>query len=67
MVNAGDNTVSSFRVTASGLKLADRVSSGGVLPISLTSSGHLLYVLNELSGNIFRPARFAKRPSHPDH
>ena len=53
VVNAGDNTVSSFRVTASGPKLADRVSSGGVLPISLTSSGHLLYVLNELSGNIF--------------
>jgi 6-phosphogluconolactonase (cycloisomerase 2 family) len=53
VVNAGDNTVSSFRVTASGLKLAERVSSGGVLPISLTSSGHLLYVLNELSGSIF--------------
>jgi Lactonase, 7-bladed beta-propeller len=45
--------VSSFRVTASGLKLADRVTSGGVLPISLTSNGHLLYVLNELSGRIF--------------
>lgn len=53
VVNAGDNTVSSFRVTASGLTLADRVTSGGVLPISLTSSGHLLYVLNELSGSIF--------------
>jgi hypothetical protein len=53
VVNAGDNTVSSFRVTASGLKLADRVSSGGVLPISLTSSGHLLYVLNEVSGSIY--------------
>ena len=53
VVNAGDNTVSSFRVTASGLKLADRVISGGDLPISLTSSGHLLYVLNELSGSIF--------------
>ena len=46
-------------MTASGPKLADRVTSGGVLPISLTSSGHLLYVLNELSGSIcgcaFRP------------
>jgi 6-phosphogluconolactonase len=52
VVNAGDNTVSSFRVTASGLRLADRVTSGGVLPISLTSSGNLLYVLNELSGSI---------------
>ena len=53
VVNAGDNTVRSFRVTASGLKLADRATSGGILPISLTSSGHLLYVLNELSGSIF--------------
>ena len=53
VVNAGDNTISSFRVTRSGLKLADRVASGGILPISLTSSGHLLYVLNELSGSIY--------------
>ena len=29
VVNAGDNTVSSFRVTASGPTLADRVTSGG--------------------------------------
>lgn len=53
VVNAGDNTISSFRVTESGLKLADRVASGGILPVSLTSSGDLLYVLNELSGSIF--------------
>jgi 6-phosphogluconolactonase len=53
VVNAGDNTISSFRVTKSGLKLADRVASGGILPVSLTSSGDLLYVLNELSGSIF--------------
>lgn len=53
VVNAGDNTISSFRVTRSGLKFADRVASGGILPISLTSSGRLLYVLNELSGSIY--------------
>jgi 6-phosphogluconolactonase (cycloisomerase 2 family) len=53
VVNAGDNTISSFQVTESGLKLADRVPSGGILPVSLTSSGDLLYVLNELSGSIF--------------
>lgn len=53
VVNAGDNTISSFRVTESGLELADRVASGGILPVSLTSSGDLLYVLNELSGSIF--------------
>jgi 6-phosphogluconolactonase len=53
VVNAGDNTISSFRVTESGPELADRVASGGVLPVSLASSGDLLYVLNELSGNIY--------------
>jgi 6-phosphogluconolactonase len=53
VVNAGDNTISSFRVTESGLKFADRVAAGGILPVSLTSSGHLLYVLNELSGSIY--------------
>jgi 6-phosphogluconolactonase (cycloisomerase 2 family) len=53
VVNAGDNTISSFRVTESGLKPADRIASGGILPVSLTSSGDLLYVLNELSGSIY--------------
>jgi 6-phosphogluconolactonase len=53
VVNAGDNTVSSFRVTASGLKLVNHVSSHGKLPVSLASSGHLLYVLNGLSYSIY--------------
>jgi 6-phosphogluconolactonase (cycloisomerase 2 family) len=53
VVNAGDNTISSFRVTPSGLELADRVSSHGVLPISLTSHGNVVYVVNEISSNIF--------------
>jgi len=53
VVNAGDNTVSSFQVTASGPKLVSKVSSHGKLPISLTSSGDLLYVVNETSQNIF--------------
>jgi 6-phosphogluconolactonase (cycloisomerase 2 family) len=30
----------------------DTIDSGGTEPISLTQSGHLLYVLNEDSGNI---------------
>jgi hypothetical protein len=51
-VNAGDNTISAFRVTGHGLKLVNRVSSGGTEPISLTSGGNVLYVLNENSGNI---------------
>jgi len=45
-VNAGSNDVSAFRVTASGLELTSRVSSGGVRPISLTLHGNVLYVLN---------------------
>jgi 6-phosphogluconolactonase len=53
VVNAGDNTISSFRVTPSGLELADRVSSGGVLPVSLTSHGNVLYTVNEVSANIY--------------
>jgi len=53
VVNAGDNSVSSFLVTASGPKLVSHVPSHGKLPISLTSSGDLLYVVNETSQNIF--------------
>ena len=46
VVNAGDNTVSSFRVGPHGLQLADVESSFGSRPISSTTYGHLLYVLN---------------------
>ena len=53
VVNAGDGSVSSFRITSTGPKLVDRVSSHGKLPISLTSSGNVLYVVNETSANIF--------------
>ncbi len=53
VINAGDNSVSSFRITASGPKLVSHVPSHGKLPISLTSSGDLLYVVNETSANIF--------------
>ena len=53
VVNDGDNTISSFRATGNqGLKLVDRVSSGGVLPVSLTTSGNSLYVVNEMSSTI---------------
>ena len=52
-VNAGDDTISSFRVRRhGGLTLVDREESGGDLPVSLDSRGHLLYVVNSLSGNI---------------
>ncbi|HJS92783.1 MAG TPA: beta-propeller fold lactonase family protein [Solirubrobacteraceae bacterium] len=52
VVNDGDNTITSFRADGGGLRRVDRVSSGGVLPVSLTTHGHLLYVVNEESSNI---------------
>jgi 6-phosphogluconolactonase (cycloisomerase 2 family) len=52
VVNAGDNTITSFRVTASGLKRADIESSGGVLPVSIAMHGKLLYVMDTVTGNI---------------
>ena len=53
VVNDGDNTISSFQITASGPKLINRVTSGGILPVSLTIHKNLLYILNEVSGTIF--------------
>lgn len=46
-VNAGSNSISSFRVTSSGgLILADVIASGGLQPNSLATHGNLLYVSN---------------------
>ncbi len=45
-VNAGSDSISSFRVTGHGLDLVDTVASGGDLPVSLTVHDDLLYVLN---------------------
>jgi 6-phosphogluconolactonase len=57
VVNAGDDSVSSFRVSRRGvLKLASHVSSGGDLPVSVATAlrgkKRLVYVVNEWSGNI---------------
>jgi len=52
-VNAGSNSVSSFRVHDDGsLTLAHTESSDGQMPVSLSFYGHLLYVLNFNSDNI---------------
>lgn len=45
-VNAGSNEVSVFEVRQNGLKLTDKVASGGKRPISLTFDRDVLYVLN---------------------
>ena len=59
-VNAGSNSVSSFRVTPRGLDLADTINSNGTTPVSLTLHDNLLYVLNEggspnISGFVVSP------------
>ena len=50
-INAGSDTVTSFRKTPSGLKRVSQVSSGGKMPESLALHGNLLYVLNVATDN----------------
>jgi 6-phosphogluconolactonase len=45
-VNAGSNSVSSFRIVPSGLELVDVAPSGGIMPTSVAFRSGLLYVLN---------------------
>ncbi len=45
--NAGSNELSVLEVTRNGLELVDKVSSGGQFPVSVTSRGDLVYVLNQ--------------------
>ncbi len=45
-VNAGSDEVSALKVTEDGLRLTDKISSGGSYPVSLALMGNLLYVLN---------------------
>jgi 6-phosphogluconolactonase len=45
-VDAGSNQIAAFRIEHDGLQLVSHVSSGGVMPISLTVHGDLVYVLN---------------------
>jgi len=52
VVNAGSNEVSSFSFDKNGLTLADRQSSKGVYPVSVTFKKDTLYVLNAASNSI---------------
>ncbi|HET8889365.1 MAG TPA: beta-propeller fold lactonase family protein [Candidatus Angelobacter sp.] len=54
-VNAGSDEISVLAVTSEGLELADKVPSGGKVPLSVAIHGRLVYVMNEgeLSQNIF--------------
>jgi len=45
-VNAGSNSISSFRIAGAGLQLVSTVPSGGNMPVSITQAGSYVYVLN---------------------
>jgi 6-phosphogluconolactonase (cycloisomerase 2 family) len=45
--NEGGNSISVLKRTATGLTQVGTVSSGGTLPVSITVSGNLVYVLND--------------------
>jgi 6-phosphogluconolactonase len=51
-VDAGSNEITSFRIRTNGLFFADKVTSNGKQPVSLTVFGDLLYVLNAGSSDI---------------
>jgi len=51
-VDAGSNDIATFRIRHDGLGLVGRTPSGGTRPISLTTNGDLVYVLNAVSNTI---------------
>lgn len=51
-VNPGSDDLSVLRKTSKGLKLVDRIPSGGIRPVSVTVDRDVVYVLNAGSDNI---------------
>ncbi|MEO8446882.1 MAG: beta-propeller fold lactonase family protein, partial [bacterium] len=52
-VNAGSNSVSSFRILNSGnVNLAHTIATSGIRPVSVTSHHRIIYVVNAGSDNI---------------
>ncbi|MFK8017914.1 MAG: lactonase family protein [Gammaproteobacteria bacterium] len=49
--NAGDGSLTSFRLQSDGLQFVNNIASGGSSAISVTVYGTLVYVLNEGTGN----------------
>ncbi len=56
VTNAGDGSLTSFRLQPEGLEFVNKVSSGGSSAISVTVFGTLVYVLNEGTGSDKDPA-----------
>lgn len=50
VTNAGNGTITSFRLQPEGLEFVNNLPSGGYSPISVTVFGTLVYVLNEGNG-----------------
>jgi 6-phosphogluconolactonase (cycloisomerase 2 family) len=49
-VNAGSDTVTVFAVRGDSLRRVQLIGSGGDFPVSITTHGHLVYVLNAREG-----------------
>ena len=62
-VNAGSNEVSVLAVTREGLQLVDKVSSGGIFPISIAHHDNLIYVLNLGAPKSFNPSPSSPSPN----
>lgn len=64
-VNAGSNSISSFKIKGGKLKLRSTVQSGGMRPVSLAQYGNLVYVVN--AGGINNISGFRLRPNGDLH
>jgi 6-phosphogluconolactonase len=70
-VNAGSNEISVFQVRSNGLKLTDKIRSGGIMPISITAKHNLVYVVNtgvtggkgNIAGFYFHNGKLSKIPN----
>src|SRR3954468_22376275 len=51
-VDAGSNDIAVFKITNAGLVRRDRIASGGIQPVSVTTSHDVVYVVNAASSSI---------------
>ena len=62
-VNAGSNEVSVLAITRNGLRVVDKVPSGGEFPISIAHHDEFVYVLNAGGPKSFNPSPSRIAPS----
>src|SRR5437773_1878533 len=51
-LDAGSNDIAVFKITNDGLEWSDRIASGGLQPVSVTTNDGLVYVVNAASSSI---------------